>query len=787
MLLQFYLGGSTTCAQKSCLLLDRSTPALFLRTETVEANSNCENELEQPPLRVQAKLRDSFLVLWDCDSTADEETSCVGILNLKADATIERCQPTATLHHPFRIFQDETMYTFSAFSDEDCTIWIQKLKESSQNVDELQRKMTETRHASTLIEQLPSNRNPSTFNEKLASAVFLHPISRHFQIAKEGSCFGEWMYESRMSLLVPSALLKLFIAWNKSLKSDLQSLRQELDPRELRPVHLRHVSANLDHYQRALDCLDNYSGPCFKQSIRRDQLEFLFHPTNLHLQRFYVKVKRLHLRDFLTSGTCAAVALKFREGGCLQLRKRIKELTGGKEETSKSESTDLYSGPRDELLQVGRKLKQLTVKLDEDSSSQQSSRILLELGHQFKALVDSYSAVPKISVLEDNVRFAIEKGKSALKRLEKTSKKRPDVGDREEKWLRMWKNEVRNVAEALEQLRVVCLENQLCQLLFFHIPDPKNDSLRLRYALQLRRDVILSQAVSTVCTGLLANLWLFDERKIDNILMASNWHRSGPLVTIISHLSCYKDEKSMMEDMQEAWRQVGAICRFRLTELTEPTCLPSIEGTRSDLLISLPVPKILFPKVCEKFKEGAPFRVFPIFWNQGINTDALVAHSRGKDSLQQEINREALRDLHNYIQRETEEVSTVPNVKQAKYCYEQLKTLLSENRPIDEKILKWAAKATRALNGILLISCKSGKDRTGMAVTLEEGRFLKEVSTMSKELCREALRELRYKGVRRENCRKNIGIAQYAFTNHDAQSLPEKYKPPLGTYGMFQT
>lgn len=37
-----------------------------------------------------------------------------------------------------------------------------------------------------------------------------------------------------------------------------------------------------------------------------------------------------------------------------------------------------------------------------------------------------------------------------------------------------------------------------------------------------------------------------------------------------------------------------------------------------------------------------------------------------------------------------------------------------------------AMKANRELCGIPVLCCKSGKDRTSMAVTLEEGRLIKE-------------------------------------------------------------
>jgi hypothetical protein len=42
-----------------------------------------------------------------------------------------------------------------------------------------------------------------------------------------------------------------------------------------------------------------------------------------------------------------------------------------------------------------------------------------------------------------------------------------------------------------------------------------------------------------------------------------------------------------------------------------------------------------------------------------------------------------------------------------------------------------AMALTQTLGGVPVISCKSGKDRTAMAVTLEEGRVLKETCGIS--------------------------------------------------------
>lgn len=41
---------------------------------------------------------------------------------------------------------------------------------------------------------------------------------------------------------------------------------------------------------------------------------------------------------------------------------------------------------------------------------------------------------------------------------------------------------------------------------------------------------------------------------------------------------------------------------------------------------------------------------------------------------------------------------------------------------------------------------------------------------------------LRRDGVRRENCRKNVGKALYSFSPFQIHFLPKEFRPPDGTY-----
>jgi hypothetical protein len=84
------------------------------------------------------------------------------------------------------------------------------------------------------------------------------------------------------------------------------------------------------------------------------------------------------------------------------------------------------------------------------------------------------------------------------------------------------------------------------------------------------------------------------------------------------------------------------------------------------------------------------------------------------------------------------------------------------------------------LGGIRVTFCKSGKDRTGMAVTLEQARQLGErfaCGMSSTRLLKDA-NLMRIHGTRLMVAEKNIGKAVYSINILQAQFLPEVFRPP---------
>lgn len=94
-------------------------------------------------------------------------------------------------------------------------------------------------------------------------------------------------------------------------------------------------------------------------------------------------------------------------------------------------------------------------------------------------------------------------------------------------------------------------------------------------------------------------------------------------------------------------------------------------------------------------------------------------------------------------------------------------------------ILKTSAFC-RKLAGTTAILCKSGKDRTGMGVTLETTRAI--VEDLGVRGAADACRVLRSHGVRRMNVYVNTGQSKFAFNQLQRKALPACYRPPVGTY-----
>ncbi|VDK79762.1 unnamed protein product [Anisakis simplex] len=107
-------------------------------------------------------------------------------------------------------------------------------------------------------------------------------------------------------------------------------------------------------------------------------------------------------------------------------------------------------------------------------------------------------------------------------------------------------------------------------------------------------------------------------------------------------LSCYGDERGMMEDARECWSS-------QCTSSVSSTCIPVIGGDRAKLTVQIPLPSNIFQGLPEKLRGGQWLNVVAIFWNMGVNHEATFAQSiAGDSSLEETINIVAANSLQAY-------------------------------------------------------------------------------------------------------------------------------------------
>lgn len=90
----------------------------------------------------------------------------------------------------------------------------------------------------------------------------------------------------------------------------------------------------------------------------------------------------------------------------------------------------------------------------------------------------------------------------------------------------------------------------------------KSSDAQNYFQLQLRYDIVLAQAVTLVATSLLNNIEQSSKEELEA------WERHGPFVSFFGLLSCYGDERGMIEDMREIFSVFFGRVRFCFTPLS---------------------------------------------------------------------------------------------------------------------------------------------------------------------------------------------------------------------------
>uniref|UniRef100_A0A914CBN2 Uncharacterized protein n=1 Tax=Acrobeloides nanus TaxID=290746 RepID=A0A914CBN2_9BILA len=626
---------------------------------------------------------------------------------------------------------------------------------------------------------------------------FCFSLFQSYNVPNRKFYCDEEMYESKLSMSIPLELLKLYKQWSSELRNELRDkfwAVRNASIVEATHTAVRHLNSNIEIYNQSIEFLEGYSGPYFRPSVEKFRMAFGAVPLNLHVQFFQIDGKPTGY--LLTSGATAAVPLRFTNGG-LSRQKTTLHIAMDPIKLDHTNESRFYA--RRQILQTAkRRIGDLTRKIENDwhvSSFGVVDKIglgiLAEVTQLQETVCDLISSFPEIDQLVDSLynhsltsqsssvvhdtlsnqldrldacKISLNSKMAAIDSVEDNQKGREPLE-------MSAKAALHSILDALLHLIDGLL---LAQLYGLMLALQKPLDCQTYFHIQLRFDMVLSQAITIVSTALLAAL----ERSSQEAI--TTWDSYSPLVTIFSFLSCHADEKGMLEDMSELWPSFYNRVKFKFVPTASSisrTCVPQISGHRNSISVILPLLPATINLLPPKLKEGAYFFVRTIFWNLGINHEATFAASLGDISVEEGINRAALAHMDSYATSYPHFNTTISEMMS------DLRNVVNEN-PSRKNIAIFprVMALTNALNGTSVIGCKSGKDRTSMAVTLEEGRIVKENCGISSHQVIEVVDTLRRNGCRRENCRKNVGKALYSFSPFQLHFLPKEFRPPAGAF-----
>ena len=319
-----------------------------------------------------------------------------------------------------------------------------------------------------------------------------------------------------------------------------------------------------------------------------------------------------------------------------------------------------------------------------------------------------------------------------------------------------------------------------------------------------RRLFSVAQVVNTAINCFLMKLSLVAEGYILPGI-AQRWLEYGFLIVFEGLLSVIGNERAMLEDTISAIETLR-LYRIVITEVKQESHETSvirlsnveINGREINLQLSKAALAALPPCYTPSGESNkVVIKIKPILFTQGIDLVQSTASTFSADAIyiQHTTNIRGLKYLNNYCHK-SQPINCVSgdsgdNGKSAQGGSRQSHTHpliqdLSElirNSNFGTKNVEMLMEIERIclmLNGCRVTFCKSGKDRTGMAVTLEQSRQLGErfgIGIGFDRVLKDA-NIMRQYGTRIKVCEKNIGKPVYSINKFQASFLPHLYRPP---------
>ncbi|CAO4369300.1 unnamed protein product [Caenorhabditis nigoni] len=600
----------------------------------------------------------------------------------------------------------------------------------------------------------------------------------------------ECMSETKLSLILPKEIIKLNRKRISEFSGLLESRLRVWPQSSVSWLHevIRQLREMSETYEQCFEFVDNYSGPHFRKSTEKHRVAFGLVPTNLHIHSYDINSN--DKRDFITAGTASAIPYRYNNGGLaklytlldvepynfdytfwnkrqtlLDLKKTIGELS---HKIEKEWKIAKFGSPDKICLQVHAGIKQVYEGLKDVLSTlpdiEHCSDILLE---EEKKRLDAGGKMPETRVY-DNIQNQIDRIDAMIVSLNTKIAVIDTLNEEPHEREACEKNTRQAVSTCLDILLALAdsiLESQLFSL----VKALQKPSIAHAYFhIMIRTDFVLSQAITIASTAILNRIQKKEIPFTDDFLLV-----------IFSFLSAYGDERGMIEDAVEAWKSLEQRVRFRLVRAPSAvcrTCIPMVQGTRSALKVAIPLPHEYFDSLPDHIKWTSEFTVVTAYFNIGVNHEATFGQSFGGIALESSVNQDAAEKLNMFANR----AEASQRAREA--VMEVVNEVSTEPSRKNLNVFDWVMTACEQLGGEAVISCKSGKDRTGMASTLELGRVLRETCGFNTTQISEVVNSLRKDGVRRENCRKNVGKPVYSFSPFQMHFLPKVFRPPSGTY-----
>ncbi|KHJ93634.1 hypothetical protein OESDEN_06449 [Oesophagostomum dentatum] len=498
-------------------------------------------------------------------------------------------------------------------------------------------------------------------------------------------------------------------------------------------------------------------GPPFRKSTEKHRVAFAPVPTNLHVH--HSSIDQRAARGVLSCGTASALPLRFQSGGLTRLCNLL--------EIDSTYHDYSFFSKRQLVVELKKNIGQLSHRLEVEwagGSFEKRSHLCSDVSsgvratyEQLKELIEAVPALDNFAeiLMEDEKRRSFL-GQKVEKQIPDSLQNQLDIIDAmlvslstkvavmdrindEQSKSDVYEKSVQDTICMCLDALLVLAESFMEAQLFGLVTELHRSSLaHLYFHIQIRTDFVLSQAITIAATAI-----------VDAVYRGwpiFNGVAADLLLTISSFLSAYGDEKGMAEDAWEAWRQLEARVVFSLVRAPSQvcrTCVPLASGPRTHINISIPLPHDVYDSLPSELKSRKSIAVCCTYFNVGVNHEATLGQSFGGVALETAINQEGAERILAYSNR------------------------YSVDQSARDAVMELVNADKR------FICCKSGKDRTGMAVTLEQGRMLRETCGLNAAQLQEVIASLRRDGARRENCRKNVGKAVYSFSPFQMHFLPK--------------